>query len=325
MKERVYRALFPFGGSGFGALGFKWARAHLFEASARFEVIGGIDVDSAACKDFVDLVGAPSLCVPIENLTVADLRAFAGPIAPDVVFCSAPCVGASGLLSDAKSKTPKYRALNGLSLTWMRLMLETWQEPPRLLLFENVPRLKTRAAGMLRKIRSLLHRAGYVFHEGFHDCGELGGLAQHRRRFLLVARHQKRVPPLLYQPPKLRVRGCGEVLGELPMPGGGAGGPMHVLPKISWLNWVRLSLIPAGGDWRDLENVLAEGQDRREKFKRHKVEEWDKPVGTVGGSGSNGVENVADPRIQLPLPCANNPRAHHNKYRVEAWESPHTR
>ena len=168
----------------------------------------------------------------------------------------------------------------------------------------------------------------------------------------MVARHQKRVPPLLYQPIKRRVRACGEVLGPLPMPGDPAAGPMHRLPRISWLNWVRLALIPAGGDWRDLPGVLEDGQPRREKFKRHRVEGWDAAVGTVGGSGSNGVENVADPRWgggglgvlpfdapartvsgeSLPtngpfsvadprvVPGDCKPGAHWNKYRVEQWD-----
>jgi hypothetical protein len=77
----------------------------------------------------------------------------------------------------------------------------------------------------------------------------LAGLAQHRRRFLLVARLKKSVPCFIYQPPKKRVRGCGEVLGALPLPEDESAGELHKLPKLSWLNWVRLALIPAGGDW----------------------------------------------------------------------------
>jgi site-specific DNA-cytosine methylase len=211
--------------------------------------------------------------------------------------------------------------MNELAIVWTRLMLDAWKDaPPRLVLLENVPRLKTRAAGMLRKVRALLREAGYVFHDGYHDCGELGGLAQHRRRYLLVARHEKRVPPLLYQPIKRRVRACGEVLGPMPMPEDPAAGPMHRLPRISWLNWVRLALIPAGGDWRDLPGVLADGQARRTKFKRHKMEEWSAPVGTIGGSGSNGVENVADPRPAVALPASES--RHWNKYAVTDWNEP---
>ena len=316
----TFTALFPFGGMGPGALGFKRASARLLGASACFEVIGGIDFDDDASKDFVYLVDAPSLTADIATLQPAELVAFAGRRCPDVVFFSPPCKGASGLLSEKSAKTAKYRAMNGLALSWLRLMFAAWDDRPALVLLENVPRLKIRAAGMLRKLKSMLRQAGYVLHDGFHDCGELGGLAQHRRRYLLVARLPSKCPPLLYQPPKRRVRGCGEVLGTLPVPEDPRGGPLHRPPNLSWLNWVRLALIPAGGDWRDLPGVLAEGESRRQKFKRHRVERWEEPTGTIGGSGSNGVENVADPRVGLP--CANNPRAHHNKYRVERWDAP---
>jgi site-specific DNA-cytosine methylase len=67
------------------------------------------------------------------------------------------------------------------------------------------------------------------------------------------------------------------------------------MPRISWLNWVRLALIPAGGDWRDLAGVL-DGQPRRTVFRRHHVSRWDAPSATVAGSGSNGPSAVADPR-----------------------------
>jgi site-specific DNA-cytosine methylase len=303
MVERVFTALFPFGGSGSGARGFLDAQITLpsFGVSSRFECLGGVDFDAGACADFEYLTGTPELCADALSLTVADLHSHFGRRAPDVVFFSPPCKGASGLLSAAKSKTAKYSQMNELALVWTRVMLEAWPDHPPLLLLENVPRLKSRAAKMLGELRRLLKRAGYVLTDGFHDCGELGGLAQRRRRYLLVARHPKKCPPVLYQPPTKRVRGCGEVLSQLPVPGtpeAAEWGRMHELPKISWLNWVRLALIPAGGDWRDLEGVLADGQARREEFKRHAVESWDQPTGTIGGSGSNGVANVADPRIE---------------------------
>ena len=224
-------------------------------------------------------------------------------------------------MSQAKSETEKYKDMNRLALRWITLMIRAWGDaPPRLVLLENVPRLTTRAASMLKEVRKMLTAAGYVCRDGYHDCGELGGLAQRRRRYLLVARHTMRVPPLLYQPMKKRVRGCGEVLGPLPMPGDPAAGPMHKLPRISWLNWVRLALIPAGGDWRDLPGVLEKGQPKREKFKRHRVEKWQAPTGTVGGSGSNGVGNVADPRPGVALPP--NAARHWNKYAVTDWSEP---
>jgi site-specific DNA-cytosine methylase len=302
-RELVFRAVFPFGGSGAGALGFQKAAIVLqsLGVSARFEIVGGIDFDQRACADFEYLTGAPELCANVASLTAADVRRVLGKRAPHCIFFSPPCKGSSGLLSAAKSKTQKYQDMNQLALVWTRLMLEAWADDlPPLVLLENVPNIQSRAAEMLAQVRRLLRGAGYVISDQTHDCGEIGGLAQHRRRFLLVGRLPRKCAPFLYQPPRKRVRACGEVLSQLPVPGtveAQAWGRMHELPKLSMTNWVRLALIPAGGDWRDLEGVLAEGQARREQFKRHAVETWDEPVGTISGSGSNAVASVSDPRV----------------------------
>lgn len=313
--ERVYTALFPFGGIGGGALGFQRAEAELRGLGWRgtFRVLGGIDFDAQACEDFEALTGAPSLRADLSKLTADELRAFAGETAPDVVFLSPPCKGASGLLSEERARSPKYAAMNELALCWTRTMLAAWPTPPRLVLLENVPRLAKRAAGMLREVRRLLRAAGYVIHEGAHDCGEIGGLAQHRDRFLLVARHARRVDQLLYQPPKRRVRACGEVLGELPLPGDPSAGPLHVLPRISMLNWARLAAIPPGGDWRDLPRGTIAG---RTPFNHvYSVLPWTEPAGAVnGGAGpTSGAASVADERVR---------NFGGGPYGVVGWDSP---
>ena len=318
-RKRQYTAGFFFCGSGGGALGFLQAEAHLLGCEGSFRSVGGIDIDAQCCADFEYLTESHALCADMAHVTPAQLRGFMGRSAPDVVFGSAPCKGSSRLLSEAKSQTAKYRSLNRLTLLWIDLLLSTWNEPPKLVLIENVPGITTRAKAMLDDVRSMLRGAGYLLHDGFHCCGELGGLAQRRRRFLLVARHAGRVPPLLYQPPRKRVRGVGEVLGPLPMPEDTAGGPMHTLPRLSWLNWVRLSIIPAGGDWRDLPGVLMEGQKRREVFRRQAVERWDHPSATIGGPGSNGATSVADPRINA-MHFGDN--THTNLYKTIGWQTP---
>jgi site-specific DNA-cytosine methylase len=309
----TFSALFPFCGLGAGARGFLDAQVELFGRRASFRSLGGIDIDPEGCADFERLTGSPALCADVTQLAPADVRAFAGKAAPDVVFMSPPCKGASRLLSAAKSKLPKYQALNRLALVWTRLMLASWDERPKLVLLENVPGIRSRAADVLAEVRRLLEASGYAIHEQTHDCGELGGLGQRRERFLLVARHARSLPPFLYQPPKRRVRGVGEVIGELPLPGAPEAGPLHRLPKLAPLTWERLRLIPAGGDWRDLEDVLAEGQKRREVFERYRVTPWNQPASTVAGSGTNGTYAVADPRVKT---------AYDAGYGVLAWKQP---
>src|SRR5690606_28363722 len=109
-----YTALFGFCGIGGGAIGFQAARAHLLGEDATIESLGGVDVDPASCRDFERLTGSPALCVDVWRLTPAVLRAFVGPVAPDIVFGSAPCKGFSALLSKKRAAEPKYQLLNRL-------------------------------------------------------------------------------------------------------------------------------------------------------------------------------------------------------------------
>lgn len=318
---RTYTALFPFCGIGAGALGFREARAKLFGSEARFKILGGIDLDALACEGFRYLTGAPALVADIATLTPEALRAFAGEKSPDVVFLSPPCKSFSQLTSKKARRLRKYRLMNLLALQWIKLMLATWRDrPPRLVLLENVPGIATLGSALLRKIRSLLRAAGFVVSPGeTHDCGEIANppLAQRRKRYLLVARHQGSVPVLLYQPPRRKVRACGEVLGTLPLPGDPSAGPLHELPRISQLNWWRLSMIPAGGDWQDLP-----GMPERKPVKRGRakgaapaaptkcdgrrfnnvfcVTPWDAATGAVnaGAGPSSGGWSVADVRVR---------------------------
>lgn len=318
MIEREYTALFPFGGAGGGALGFMQAEARLLERVARFRILGSLDFDALACADFERFVAAPAWCVDVQRITAGELLARYGLRAPDVVFLSPPCKGSSRLLSSKKAATDKYQAMNRLAVVWTRVMLEAWGDaPPALILLENVPGLPQRAGAMLRELRGMLKRAGYVFHASTHDCGELGGLAQHRERYLLVARHARSCSSLLYKPQHRRVRGVGEVLSELPMPAtvaAAAWGALHTMPKLTWRNWLRLALIPAGGDWRDLEGVL-QGRARREVFRRHAVQRWGDAHPAVTGPGGHSVEAVSDPRVLLS--CSPFPGA----YGVVGWDA----
>lgn len=293
-----FTALFPFCGLGAGALGFLRARVELLGTERSFRCLGGIDLDAEACSDFEQITGVPALCADVRDLSPEALRAYAGQSAPSVVFLSPPCQGASPLVGDAKAEEPHYQQLNELALVWTRLMLAAWKTPPALVLLENVPGIKTRAASMLREVCSLLRGAGYVLHQGLHDCGEIGGLAQRRKRFLLVARHAKQVPSLLYKPATKRVRGVGEVLDALPMPDAPSAGAHHKLPRIEWINWLRLALIPAGKDWKAIPAGLFALKKEAHPH-TYGVLAWDQPAHTVTGTASTGTGpfSVADPRL----------------------------
>lgn len=334
-----------FCGIGGGAVGFNRGSARVGNTEARFVCVGGIDSDPAACRDFERKARAPATCRDLFSLD--QYRDFhgrdpapgweeAGPDAlhrafrlrPHIVFLSAPCKGFSGLLSETSSKTARYQALNGLTLRGVWLLLEAYKDDPvELLVFENVPRIATRGRWLLDQIVALLRAYGYAVAETTHDCGELGELGQSRKRFLLVARHQEKVPPFLYEPPKHRLLGVGDVLERLPMPLTGEGGAMHRMPALQWKTWVRLAFVRAGADWRSLNDLAVEGGFLKDfgivpagpwRSDVLGVMNWTDTAGTVTSrSGpTNGRFAVADPRAGE---LASKDR---QAYGVGAWEDP---
>lgn len=322
---REIRHFHLFCGLGGGAKGFNKASPRVGNMVGKFRCIGGIDVDAPAIRDFERLTGTRGTVLDLfdrsqfidfhgheppagwREASTADIRAAAGGEYPHIVFLSAPCKGFSGLLSENRSRTAKYQALNRLTVRGVWLMLEAFaDEPPELIIFENVPRIANRGRHLLDQIGELLRAYGYAVAETTHDCGEIGGLAQSRKRFLLVARHVEKVPPFLYEPEKKSLAAVGTVLERMPLPGEPAGGPMHRVPQLQWKTWVRLAFVEAGSDWRSLNKLAVEDGVLRDYLivpEYHRgflgVNKWDEPSGTVAGHSraTNGNFSVADPRF----------------------------
>jgi site-specific DNA-cytosine methylase len=324
IETREIRHFHLFCGLGGGAAGFNHGQARVGSVQAKFRCLGGIDVDAAAIKDFNKLAGVPGTVLDMfdrdqytdfhgmepparwREATPADIQRAAGNERPHIVFLSAPCKGFSGLLSEGKSKTDKYQALNRLTVRGVWLMLEAFaDDPAELVIFENVPRIANRGRHLLDQIVDLLRAYGYATAETTHDCGEIGGLAQSRKRFLLVARHTGKVPHFLYEPQKKLLQSVGSVLGRMPLAGDPRGGVMHRVPSLQWKTWVRLAFVEAGSDWRSLNKLAVEDGALRDFLICPElnntvlgVRKWEEKTGAVVGRSLplNGAFSVADPR-----------------------------
>ncbi|SSW67266.1 hypothetical protein AVE30378_02534 [Achromobacter veterisilvae] len=314
-----------FSGAGVGAAGMQDARPEIPGLTGRMVCLGGIDVDPAGAADFFGFTGVRCTVRDLfsrqqyvafhgreppggwTEAMPADIRAAAGGCRPHILFLSAPCKGFSGLLSHSRSLTAKYQALNELTLRGMWLAMEAWKDDPvEVILFENVPRIASRGRHFLNQIVQLLRHYGYIARETAHDCGELGGLAQSRKRFLMIARHAEKVPAFIYEPPQRPLRAVGEVLGRMHLPGDLRAGPMHRIPNLSWKTWVRLAFVEAGSDWRSLNRLAVQDgylQDyilvpemRRGALGVHSMQD---NAGVIAARNYplNGAFSVADPRF----------------------------
>jgi len=291
MSEKQPTVLHLFCGAGGGALGFQ---------QAGFRSVGNIDYDAGAVADIEYLTGEKATQADLGTLSPQELADICGE-RPDVVFTSPPCKGYSGCLAGARADNEHYQALNSLAFRGIWVALEAWETPPPLIMLENVPRIQSRGKAWLSQIEALLRSYGYALHRSTHDCGVLGGLAQKRQRFLLVARHMEQVPEYLRVPTPQKHKAVGDVLAELPVPtpGNDAGGDMHRLPRQSALNWLRLAAIKAGGDWRDLPESIALAPRASRQNGGFGVNQWDAPAHSVVAEGSvrNTWSSVADPRV----------------------------
>lgn len=342
MLKRTLKHFHMCCGLGGGAKGFNSAKPIVGNIQAEWQCIGGVDIDPAGLRDFERLSGVRGTLMDLFNrdqyirfhgkeppagwteASAEDLRRAANNERPDAVFISSPCKGASGLLSETMSMTPKYQALNELTLRCIWLMCESWKnDPVPLLVFENVPRLATRGRHLLDQINKLLGHYGYAVAETTHDCGVIGGLAQSRKRFLLVARHIEKVPPFLYEPEKKTLKSVGSILGRMPLAGDvEAAGPMHRVPALQWKTWVRLALVTAGKDWRSLNDLAIEDGYLRDlvivpeyRAGYLGVHDWRDTAGTVAGRNSptNGAFSVADPRAKAGA-------LQYQQYGVRRWD-----
>ncbi|MGW8822246.1 DNA cytosine methyltransferase [Paenibacillus lautus] len=333
---------FLFAGVGGATAGAMRSQVEYGGKVYKFKVLCAIDSDPVACRNH-DLITGEETAVQMDlfqrwqyvawhgheppaewqEVTPWDIwQAFKQQV-PFFLFLSPPCKGLSGLLPQGKADSDKYQALNYLTVHGLEITLQACLEYggklPAVIQLENVPRITSRGKPLLRQIKKLLKRYGYaVSIRPDHNLGEIGGLGQNRVRFLIMARHEVQIPNVIYYPEKKPLRSIGSVLADLPEPGDiVAGGPLHRLPRLQWKTWMRLALIPAGGDWRDLnkvdwQNLRVVHEPRRGAYE---VAEWNKPsravTSTAGPGRSNGVTAVSDPRLKI------NGNGKTNLYRIQ--------
>ncbi|MBY0088432.1 DNA cytosine methyltransferase [Brevibacillus brevis] len=334
-----------FGGIGGASVGYTRSKIEYGGKIHKFRLLCSIDYDPVACKNHDNITGENTAVVmdlftreqyidwhgkepppDWQEATPWDMWVAFGNQIPYFLFTSPPCKGLSALLPKESAESKKYQALNQLTLRGIELSLRACLEygggVPAFIQMENVPRILTRGKALLKKIEKLLKKFGYeVNMRADHNLGEIGGLGQNRVRFLILARHEGQVPNFVYIPQKKALKTIGDIIGPLPMPGDTeTGGPLHRLPRLEWKTWVRLALIRAGGDWRDLQNIPYEQYRivHEPRSGAWGVEDWNNTgrtvTSTAGPGRSNGVSALSDPRLSI------NGAGKANLYRVQPFD-----
>lgn len=300
--DKKYTVVHAFSGSGGCSSGFD---------EEGFETLAALDFDADACADLDYLLNRKvAVVVDIEKMEPADMRRIVGDRRPDVYVATPPCKGWSRLLGKGRRMSDKYVRMCSLAVRSVWLALHAWDEPPPLIVIENVRGMSTEGREMMDIIKRELRAFGYLFDIRTWNVGKIGNLAQSRDRCLFVARDPKRCPAFLMVPTEHPLRPCGDELGKLPPPTlDKASKSMHKLPQLSAMNWLRIAAIPPGKDWKALPpRIQLGGNPKNRHDSKFGVEDWNAPAHTVTGVGSrvpSGRSAVAHP---VPVDYAD-PRA----------------
>lgn len=315
-----------FCGMGGGALGFRRSNPRIKNLSAKWSCLGGIDANPDAIRDFTTLTGTPGTVLDLfdrdqytgfhnhqpptdwREAGPDDIRQAFQQKTPDVLFLSAPCKGFSGLLKPELRTNARYQALNGLTKRALWLAIEAYIDNPiPLILFENVPQIASAANGaFVSEITTILKAHGYIISAHSHNCGNIGGLAQSRRRFLIIARHPSKLPPFVYQPRHSPLAPVGPLLSRMPRINHNNPFSLHTPPQLTPQTWLRLAAIPEGQDWRALSSLPQTDTNeilRLDNKSWHKgimgIQDRSRPAATIAGRNgpTNGAYSIPDGTI----------------------------
>lgn len=169
-----------------------------------------------------------------RDIRTVDFRDYEGKI--DVVAGGYPCQSNSTAGNGKGLADPR----GALVFELLRCVSEV---RPKVVLIENVPRLKTidegRSLGaILDAIRDLGYRTTYrILHAEYHD------VPQKRARLFIMAVRDELDIPILFPRQKSYVTPLGDVLVDVPQ----SEGKEYSAENRKWLE-----LIPPGGNWKDL-------------------------------------------------------------------------
>lgn len=246
---------------------------------AGINIVAGIDLDATCKFAFEANIEAPFICEDIRKISVAALRRLYPADGVWLLAGCAPCQPFSKHMRGADtSSDDKWSLLDEFS----RLAIGV---RPHLVTMENVVGLARTT--VFRKFVSELEAEGYDV--AFKSCyGPSFGLAQHRRRLVLVA---SLIGDIASLPDQKSVKGTAtvrDVIGSLPPVASGQAhpkDPLHKARVLSPINLERMKQSVPGGTWADWPSALRapchqkkSGQSFQSVYARMS---WDEPSPTI--------------------------------------------
>ncbi len=235
-----------------------------FHRDGRYRVVGAVDRQvakpsqygkaSTSCNDTYERnIGLRPLNADLFELDPASWRdehlgLEAGELT--VLISCAPCTGFSQKNAGNHLRDDHRNSLVVRTALFIEALM------PEVFVMENVPQLiQGRNPHHFVELRERLERLGYHVTAEVHDLGDFG-LPQLRRRALVLAHRDRRMPPLAPMQVRPRHRTVREAIGHLPPLAAGEAhpdDPMHVCGAHNERSMRRIVAIPAdGGSWADL-------------------------------------------------------------------------
>lgn len=267
---------------------------------AGISVVAGIDVDPACEYPFEANVDGTFVRKDVYDVTADDLRAMWEVDSVRLLAGCAPCQPFSPYRRGADTSNEEQWPLLE---EFGRLVEETM---PDLVTMENVPRIGS--STVYNEFVELLEALGYQLDA--RSCyGPRYGLAQHRRRLVLVASLRGPIAVPAGHVAEGKYRTVEDEIGRLPPVGAGAVHPddrLHKSRALSKINLDRVRASRPGGTWEDWPQHLRapchkkkSGSTFRNVYARM---EWDQPAPTITTLAHNfGAGRFGHPEQDRPI------------------------
>jgi DNA (cytosine-5)-methyltransferase 1 len=215
-------------------------------SQAGFDVRAAFDFNPRAIETYRHNLGAHGFQADASLIAGTELKERASVNDLDLFAGGPPCQGFSPQKRDAHLGDER----NGLVLQYLRLLTEL---RPKAFLLENVAQLaQVRGRRFIEEFNGLDE---YSTHGQFYLAADYG-MAQTRKRFVLVGIRNDQLAQAFIPPPARPWLTVGNVIGDLPEPPDDytvhSLYPNHRRSRVTAKNIERFSHVPQGGGWQDI-------------------------------------------------------------------------